>query len=102
MLLCVRERASQELALGAMEVQCEDELPPALPAILCQQVSPRDEIPKRRSVGRRCAGAPARCQVEFRELFALINRRDQAETSVELIDDLKDRFITLLRRRPRR
>src|SRR5690348_3091669 len=96
MLFCVRERTSQELAFGTMEIQREDELPPALPAIFCQQISTRDEISKRRGVGRRCVGASARCKVAFCELFALSNGRDQAEPSVELIDDLEDRLVPFL------
>ena len=74
-LFRVRERAGQELAFGAMQLQREGELAPALPAIVRQQRRAGDEIVQRRGVGGRGLGALARGQIELGQLLALICAR---------------------------
>ena len=98
MIFRIGKRTSEKLALGAMELQLEHELPPMSPALLAQKASTRHEITQCSSEGGRCVGAQARCQVELRELLAFVNCRDQIRTSVELIDDFENRLVLLLRR----
>ena len=94
--------AGQELALGPVELEREGELVPPLQRILRQQRATGSEIGQRRGIGGRRLGALARDQVELGHLLALLRRRDQRGAAVELIDDLEDRLLALLRRRVRR
>ena len=75
---------------------------PALPRVFLQQRRARDEIGERRGISGRRLRALARGQVELGQLLALVARGDQISTAVELIDDLEDRFLPLLRGRVRR
>ena len=72
---------------------------PALPAVLRQQCRASDQIVERRGVGRGRLGALARYQVELGQLLAFFARGDQRRAAVELVDDLEDRLLPLLRRR---
>ena len=76
--------------------------PLSVPAVLRQQRATGREVGQRRGIGGRILGALARDQVELRELLALVLRCDQRDTAVELIDDLEDDLLALLRRRVRR
>ncbi len=96
-LLRFRQRAGEELALGPVELQREAELVTALPRILRQQGRTRGEIGERRGIGGRGLGALAREQVELGQLLALVPCGDQRGAAVELIDDLEDRILPLLR-----
>ena len=70
--------------------------------VLRQQCRAGDEIGERRGVGGRRLGALARDQVELGQLLALVARGDQGGAAIELIDDLEDRLLALLRRGVRR
>jgi hypothetical protein len=53
-----------------------------------------------RGVGGRSLGSLAGDQVELGELFTFVSCSDQRRAAVELVDDLEDRLLPLLRRRP--
>src|SRR5256885_12246623 len=98
MVFCICECASQKLAFGAMELEFEDQLALRVPALLRQQIPTRGEVAERGTKGGCCTGAPTGCQVERRELLTFVDCRNQTKTAVELIDNLKDRLVQLLRR----
>ena len=72
-----RQRASEELAFGPVQLEREGELVPALPGVVRQQGRPGGEIGQRRRVGRRGLGAPAGDQIQLGEPLALLARGDQ-------------------------
>ncbi len=71
-LLRFRQRAGEELAFGPVQLQREDELVSALPAILRQQCRTGIEIGERRGICGRRLGALARDQVELGQLLTLV------------------------------
>src|SRR5437016_13116151 len=99
MLLRGPVSAGKELALGTVELEREGERAASVPAVLRQQGATRSEVGQRRGVGVSILGTLARDQVELGQLLALVLRRDQRDTAVELIDDFEDDLLAFLLRR---
>ena len=97
-----RQLAGQELAFGPLQLQGEDQVVPALPAIVAQERRTGDEIFECRNISGRSLGALARDQVELGQLLPLLLRSDQGHAAVQLIDDVEDRLFTFFGRRVRR
>ncbi len=70
----------------------------ALPRVFPEQRRAGDEIGERRGISGRRLRALARDQVELGQMLALVACGDQLGAAVELIDDLEDRLLPLLRR----
>ena len=85
-----------------MELEREGERAASVPAVLRQQGATRSEVGQRRGVGVSILGTLARDQVELGQLLALVLRRDQRDTAVELIDDLVDDLLAFILWRVRR
>ena len=67
-----RHIRGQELALGQVEFESEDELVVVVPAVLGQQGRPAARYVERRGVGGRSLGALARDQIQLRHLLTFL------------------------------
>ena len=67
-----RQRASEKLAFGPVQLQREGEFVPALPRVLRQQGRTGSEIGEGGSVGGGGLGAATREQVELGQLLTLV------------------------------
>ncbi len=96
-----RQIAGQVLALGPVESKREGERVAPRPAVLRQQLAARRQVAQRRAIRGRFLGAPAGDEIEFGQPLTLVRQIDQVGAAVELVHDLEDLFLDLLRRRPR-
>ena len=71
----------------------------ASPLLLGEQGFSRRQMDQCRSVRGARPCATARDQIQPSDLQALFVGRDQPHAAIELVDDLKDSFLQLVRRR---
>ncbi len=95
-----REIGGQKLALGPLELQREGERILLLPALLYQQRAAGDKVCQRRGIGRRSLGSLTSNEIELGDPLSLLQRIDQHDTAIELIDDLEDLLLDFLGSRP--
>jgi len=89
--------AAHVLALRASELDGEDQLVAALPGVFGKQRGTAGEIAEGRRVGGRRPGALARDQVQPGDLPTLLRRHEQRGAAIELVDDVEDCLVALLR-----
>ncbi|MCY1220413.1 hypothetical protein D9M72_324240 [compost metagenome] len=98
-LVGLYQLASEEFALGAVQLQGKTQLVAAFPAIAVEQFRPDTQIGQRRTVGVGGLGALPGQQVVLGQLFTLGAGLDQSGAAIELADDLEDSLFAPLRRR---
>src|SRR5262245_39276361 len=79
-----------------MQLQLEEEIVPALPAVLRQERSRSRQVVQGRAIGRRCPGGLPGHQVQRGQLLALTSRGHEGAAAVEVTGDFEEGVLALV------
>ena len=85
-----------------MKLKVEGEPVASFPSVVPQQCAAGDEVPQRRIISGCRLRTLARNEVQLSDMFAFLRRADQRRATTELVDDIKDVLLEVLRGRPDR